>query len=153
MHEALLGALTRNPANDSNVRIADILNRMERELIDGILSDFESARPKTAKALKRLLFRFEDIGKLEAKARTAVFDQVPAEHVVQALKGTDKEFQELLLSSLPARSRRMVESELGQDDEPNARAVTDARRAIVDRIMEMAGKGEIEINSSENEEE
>lgn len=153
MHEALLTTLTRNAANDSNARIADILNRMEIELIEGILADFEAARPSTAKALKRLLFRFEDIRKLSAKDRAVVFDAVQPDQMVLAVRDTDAEFRELLLSSLPARARRMVESELEQGDQPEPRLVSDARRGIVDRVMELAGKGQININASENNQE
>ena len=68
-----------------------------------------------------------------------------------ALRGTTPEFRELVLSAIPSRSRRMVEHELESGDEPEAKVVADARRRIADRIMELAGKGEIELNASENE--
>ena len=152
MHDALLTLLSKNAANETNVRIADILNRMEREIIDEILNNIEEARPDTAKALKRLLFRFEDISRLTPKARMTVFDEVPAEQVVLALRGTEAEFEELVLSSMASRARRMVEeAELQSTDEPDPRAVGDARRSIANRIMELGAKGEIDINFSENE--
>jgi flagellar motor switch protein FliG len=150
MHDALLTVLNKSAVNDTNVRIADILNRMEHEIIDGILSNIEEVRPDTAKALKRLMFRFDDIGKLNAKARMTIFDQVPAEQVVLALRGTDDTFRELVLSSIASRARRMVESELQSSDEPDPKAVNEARRSIADRVMELIGKGEIDINVSEN---
>lgn len=150
MHDALLTVLAKGAANEANVRIADILNRMEAEIIDGILTSIEEAKPDTAKALKKLLFRFEDIAKLSAKARMTVFDQVPSEQVVLALRGTEAEFRELVLSAIASRARRIVENELQSADEPDARAVGDARRSIANRIMEMASKGEIDINVSEN---
>ncbi len=151
MHDALLTVLEKPPGSDTNVRIADILNRMEKEIIDGILTNIEEVRPETAKALKRLIFRFEDIAKLTPKARMTIFDQVPSEQVVLALRNTDAAFRELVLSSIASRARRIVEHELESADEPDARAVSDARRSISDRIMELIGKGEIDINVSENE--
>ena len=150
MHDALLTVLGKSSVNDTNVRIADILNRMEHEIIDGILSNIEEVRPDTAKALKRLMFRFEDIAKLSAKARMTIFDQVPSEQVVLALRGTDDAFKELVLSSIASRARRMVESELASSDEPDPKAVNEARRSIADRVMELIGKREIDINVSEN---
>ena len=107
-------------------------------------------RPDTAKALKRLMFRFEDIAKLSAKARMTIFDQVPSEQVVLALRGTDDAFKELVLSAIASRARRMVESELASSDEPDPKAVNEARRSIADRVMELIGKREIDINVSEN---
>ena len=79
MHDALLTVLGKSAANETNARMADILNRMEHEIIDGILSSIAEVRPETAKALKRLMFRFEDIAKLTAKARMTIFDQVPSD--------------------------------------------------------------------------
>lgn len=148
--DAALAGLASKSGNEVNVRMADILNRMEHKHIDDILDDLAQARPDTAKAVKSLLFRFEDIDKLTAKARTALFDGIPAERVVLALKGTGAEFRELVLSAIASRARRMVESELDNGDEPNPRAVAEARRMISDRVLELAGRGEIELNASEN---
>jgi flagellar motor switch protein FliG len=151
MHEALISALTKSASSEAYTRMADILNRMEQTHIDSILATIAEGRPDIAKALRRMLFRFEDIAKLSAKARMTVFDQVPAEEVVLALRGTDAEFRELVLSSIASRSRRMVEHELQSADEPDPRAVKDARRSITDRIMGLITKGEVEFNPSENE--
>ena len=82
--------------------------------------------------MRRLLFRFEDIGRLDAKARSTVFDRVQADQVVLALRGTSAELREMVLSSIAARSRRMVEHELESGDEPDPKAVAEARRAIKD---------------------
>lgn len=151
MQEALATVLGKNSARDTGARIADILNRMEPEQVDEILAKIAETQPDVAKAVRRLLFRFDDIVKLTAKARSVVFDQVAADQVVLALRGTTPEFRELVLSAIPSRSRRMVEHELESGEEPDAKAVGDARRRIADRIMELAAKGEIELNASENE--
>lgn len=152
MSEALTSVLGQSAVRETNVRIADILNRMEHDQIDAILGNIAELRPDTAKALKRLLFRFEDIVKLTPKDRMAVFDQVAAEQIVLCLQGTDAEFRESVLSTIASRARRMVEHELENGGEPDLRAVTEARRQICDRVMELAGRGEIELNASENDE-
>jgi flagellar motor switch protein FliG len=55
-----------------------------------------------------------------------------------------------VLASVASRARRMMENELDNGEEPDARAVTEARRFISERVLEMAGRGEIELNASEN---
>ena len=47
-----------------------------------------------------------------------------------ALRGTEAEFKGPVLSSMASRARRMVENEL-QTDEPDPRAVGDARRLVL----------------------
>ncbi len=151
MQDALTSFLNKSSPRDASVKIADILNRMDPEQIDVILAKIAETQPDIAKAVRRLLFRFEDIERLTAKARTVVFDQVSAEQVVLALRGTTPEFRELVLASIASRARRMIESELESGDEPDAKMVSDARRAIADRIMSLAAKGEIELNLSDDE--
>ena len=153
MHDALLTTLERNTASDAYLRMADILNRMEPEQTDEILSAIEEGRPDVAKSLRRLLFRFEDLAKLTPKARATVFDQIPADKVVLALREVEGELLEMVLSSIASRTRRMVEHELQSAGEVDPRAVNDARRQIADRAMALISKGEIDLNASENEPE
>ena len=92
-----------------------------------MLKSLAEVRPDEAKALKSLLFTFEDVAKLSEQARTVVFDQVPIERLVVALKGTEPDFQAAILSSLASRSRRMVEAELQSGGMPSQRDLS--RRA------------------------
>ncbi len=147
LHEDLLLNVARNTGADTHSKIADIINKMERDQIEDVLTSLAEDRPKDAETLRGLLFTFEDIAKLSQKARTTVFDRLPADRVVLALKGTDGAFRELILSSMGARAHRMVESELNTGGPAQQRDVLKARRAIADAVLEMAERNEIEINS------
>jgi flagellar motor switch protein FliG len=147
LHEDLLLNVARNTGADTHSKIADIINKLERDQIEDVLNSLAEDRPKDAETLRGLLFTFEDIAKLSQKARTTVFDKVPADRVVMALKGTDPGFRELILSSMGARARRMVEAELNTGGPAQQRDVLKARRAIADTVLEMAERNEIEINS------
>ncbi len=147
LHEDLLLNVARNTGADTHSKIADIINKLERDQIEDVLNSLAEDRPKDAETLRGLLFTFEDIAKLSQKARTTVFDKVPADRVVLALKGTDPGFREMILSSMGARARRMVEAELNTGGPAQQREVLKARRAIADTVLEMAERNEIEINS------
>ena len=108
-------------------------------------------RPKSAEILKGLLFTFDDIIKLTPRNRTALFDKVPTDKAVLALKGTEASFRETILQSLATRVRRMVEQELASGQPATQREVTEARRTITDLALEMAGRGEIEIKTDNEE--
>jgi flagellar motor switch protein FliG len=148
LHEDLLLNVARNTGADTHSKIADIINKLEREQIEDVLQALAEDRPKDAETLRGLLFTFEDIAKLSQKARTTVFDKVPADRLVLALKGTDPTFRELILGSMGARARRMVESELNTGGPAQQKDVLKARRAIADTVLEMAERNEIEIDSS-----
>ena len=106
MHEDFMINFARNLASDTYPRIADIINKMERGHMEESLKNLSESRPKSAEVLKELLFTFDDIVNLSSKARMIIFDQVPTERIVTALKGTDTNFRELILSSLASRTRR-----------------------------------------------
>ena len=148
LHEDLLLNVARNTGPDAHTRIADIINKMERDQIEDVLQSLDEDRPKDAETLRGLLFTFEDIAKLSQRARAAVFDRVPADRVILALKGTDSAFRELILSSMGARARRMVENEMNAGGAAQQRDVMKARRAIADTVLEMAERNEIEIHSN-----
>jgi flagellar motor switch protein FliG len=70
--------------------------------------------------------------------------------LVLALKGTDLPFQSTVLSSLGARSRRMVEAELQGGSTASARDVADARRVIVDAVLKMIAKGDLDLQPADD---
>jgi len=142
--------LLATAASASHTGIADILNRLDKTQTDAVLKSLGEMRPDDAKALKRMLFTFEELATLPASARTTLFDQVPIERLVLALKGTEPAFQATVLSSLGARSRRMVEAELQGGSTASVRDVAEARRVIVDAVLKMVAKGEIELKPAED---
>ena len=153
LHDELLVNVGRSAKVDTNVRVAEIINKMERDQMEDVLGSLAEVRPKEAEALRGMLFSFEDIVKLDSKARMVLFDKVPTERVVLALKGTDGEFRDIILSSLASRARRMVESELADSAATPLREVNKARRLIADLVLEMVQRGEIELNSGADEEQ
>ncbi len=153
LREDLLMKASRNNADDQNARMADIINKMDREQMEDVLQSLAETRPKTAETLRGLLFTFDDLIKLPPRTRMALFDQIPTERVVLALKGSDGELRDAILSSLASRARRMVEQELSSSEPASQRDVIKARRAIADTALAMAERGEIELNAAGEDEE
>ncbi len=153
LQEDLLSNLSRQSGSEQNVRIANIINKMERDQMEDVMQSLAAARPKAAEVLRGLMFTFDDIVKLQPKARSVLFDKIPTELVVLALKGTDAGFRDAILSSLAARARRIVDSELANGGPALQRDVLKARRMIADTALELSSNGEIDLNSSEDEDE
>ena len=151
MHEDFMINFARNLASDTYPRMADIINKMERTQMEESLKNLTESRPKSAEILKGMLFTFDDIINLTSKARMLIFDQIATDRVVTALKGSDASFRELILSSLASRTRRLVEHELASGVPTNQREILEARRAITDLALDMAGRGEIELNPDQED--
>ncbi|MBD1545711.1 flagellar motor switch protein FliG [Roseibium aggregatum] len=151
MHEDFMLNLSGTLEADSYARMADILNKMDRDHMEDALDNLNEVRPKTAEMLKGLLFTFDDIVNLNARTRMAIFDQIPTDRIVMALKGTDGSFREVILSSLTSRSRRIAEHELAGGEPAAQRDVLEARSFITNLALEMAGRGEIDLNPKQDE--
>lgn len=147
--DELIVAARRDTGPDIHARMADILNQMDREQMDAVLQSLFSTRPKEAKIVKGLLFTFDDIARLSQESRLKLFDQIPPERIIIALKQCDAGLKELILSSVAQRSRRMIESELSSNVPSTQKDIIKVRRAIADTALEMAERGEIEINPRE----
>ncbi|MBB4040766.1 flagellar motor switch protein FliG [Microvirga flocculans] len=152
LHEDFMTNFSKNAGSDTHAKIADIINKMDRDHMEDVLTNLSSVRPKSAEILRGLLFTFDDIVKLTPKDRTTLFDQVPPDRVVLALKGTTDDFRKVVLSALSSRVRRMIEHELNSKEPSAHRDIAEARRTITDLALEMAGRGEIVINSEAEEE-
>jgi flagellar motor switch protein FliG len=152
LNDDFMANFSKNAGSDTHAKIADIINKMERDHMEDVLTSLSTVRPKSAEILRGLLFTFDDIVKLTPKDRTTLFDQVPPDRVVLALKGTNDEFRKVVLSALSSRVRRMIEHELNSKEPSAHRDIAEARRAITDLALEMAGRGEIVINSEAEDE-
>jgi len=130
-------------------RLAAMLNKIDRDKSTEILSGVAAWNPEEAAKLRRLIFSFEDLGKLSQEARLAVFDKLQTDQVVAALRGMEATLKEVVLSSLGARARRMVEAELVNDKGNRTREGDAARREIVSLVLNMAQRGDIELPTEE----
>lgn len=152
LHQEFSASLSGSSGSAGQERLAEIINKLEPEQIDSILGNLAATQPKAAEALKNQLFTFEDIGKLSQRARSTLFEKVPTDNLVTALKGSATEFRELILSALSSRVRKMIEQELNNGQPVPARNVAEMRRAITDTALELAARGEIEIRTEDDEE-
>jgi flagellar motor switch protein FliG len=151
LRDDLLATASDEPEGNSRAAIADILNKLDKAQAEAVLDSLATVRPVDAKALKRMLFSFEDIVSLDQKARSVLFDKVPMERVVLAVNGAAPELQAAILSALGARARRMVEAELQGGAAAPARDVAEARRSIVDTVLQLIAQGAITLAEDEAE--
>ncbi len=141
-------------ANDSNgkdvsasqTRVASLLNELDKDVLDELVSDLEESGVNGVEEVKARLFTFEDIVKLDQRARVTLFDGLSTELVTLALRGAPPALTESILSSIGARSRRMIESELSMEsDAATATEVDRARKRIAATALGLASTGTIEL--------
>jgi flagellar motor switch protein FliG len=125
--------------------MAGILNNLDKPDSSEALAYIASLKPKDAEAIRKMLFKFEDLMRLSPKALTVLMDGIPIERTVLALQGVDPELQTKVLSALSPRARRMAEAEMQSPANVPPRDIAESRRTIVDAVLKLSADGAIEL--------
>jgi flagellar motor switch protein FliG len=147
--DAFFATLEKKSDVPAHVRLAEIMNKMERAQMQEVLVDLDQRRPNDAKLVRGLLFSFDDIERLAPGDRVRLFDGVSSERTIQALNGATPALRELVLQSVSARTRRMIEQELASGTSVSARDVAKAQRAIAEAALKLAEQGQISLASDD----
>lgn len=150
LRDVLLGGATGASADEARARIADIINGLEPSDAEDVMNALEAERPQDAKMVRTMLFSFLDLIRLSQRGRAMLFDKLTTDLVVMSLRNTDAEFREAALSAMAARSRRLVEGELGTASNIKPAEIAKARMEVVKIVLGMAGRGELELPSNDS---
>ena len=132
----------------NHARLAAILNQLQRDQSSAILDRLDAAQPEDARQVRQFVFSFEDIVGLSIESRTALFDQIPSERTILALRECEPALCVAVLAALSPRSRRVVEAELSSPSSAPIATVIEARRAIADHALGLAAKSLIRLNAA-----
>jgi flagellar motor switch protein FliG len=147
----LLGRSDAGPVKAHHGQIANIFNQLDRQEMEELMSSLKDLSQDDLARIKAKLFNFEDVERLSQRARLLLFDEVQTEQIATALRGADASLQEMVLSSLSTRGRRMVESELAAEQgNITSQNIADARRAIARIAIDLSERGIITLDSGED---
>lgn len=146
LHSEFMVNYARMLGNDSHMRIADILNQVDRTRLPEIMEEIEAGIPKSAEAIKALMFTFDDLLKLEPRAIQIVVQAVEIDTLIVALKGLREEQQEVVFANMSERARGIVKGELELMGAIRASDVDEAQTRILRLAKELEARGEIMLN-------
>ncbi|PWK71628.1 flagellar motor switch protein FliG [Aminobacter sp. AP02] len=146
--------LTESAQKDTTAgqtRVASVLNELDKSQLEEVMNDLREVGMADLDAIRARLFSFDDVPMMTQKARVALFDGLSTELLTLALRGTALPLAEAVLSSIGARSRRMIESELSQGSEGiQAADIIRARKSIASMALRMANEGLLELPSTQD---
>ncbi|RWB87085.1 MAG: flagellar motor switch protein FliG [Mesorhizobium sp.] len=151
LRASVLSEKTTKNTSAGQERVASLLNEMAKPELDELMQDLEEAGTPDLAGVKSRLFAFDDLPLLTQKARVLLFDGLSTELVTLALRGAPPALTESVLSAIGARSRRMIESELGQGSEGIALAdIMAARKTIAVATVRLSREGAFELPSTQS---
>jgi flagellar motor switch protein FliG len=145
LRDELLLKVAKTTGQDTHERVAKIVNKLSKREMEEVLDSIGASRPKAAETVRGLLFTFDDIRKLPPRTRIALFESIEADRLVPALNRADDEMKEFILSSVPSRTRRVIEQDLAAAPPMTEKEIERARREIADFALQLADQGAISL--------
>ncbi|MCD2183445.1 flagellar motor switch protein FliG [Rhizobium sp. TRM96647] len=130
-------------------KVAEMMNEMEKNQVDELLASLETISTASVRKVRPKIFLFEDLLIMPQKSRVSLFNDVAGDIITAALRGTSMDLREAVLSSIGARQRRMIESDLAAGDVGNPREVAIARRSITQEAIRLAAAGQIQLKEKD----
>ena len=126
--------------------IVDILNHVDRSTEKTILETLEVQDPVLSEEIKKLMFVFEDIIKMDDRSIQLVLREVESKDLAMALKGSNEDVQEKVKKNMSQRAAEMLEEEIVFLGPVRLRDVEEAQQQIVNVIRRLEDSGEIIIS-------
>ncbi|WP_419914841.1 flagellar motor switch protein FliG [Hoeflea sp.] len=139
---------------EATSRVADLMNELEKPVVDALLGDLESISAEDVARVKPKVFLFDDILTMPQRSRVTLFNDIGSDSITLSLRGADEEVKEAVLSSIGARQRRMIEADLSEEMQNiTTRDIAVARRAITQEAIRLASLGQIKLIEEEQDEQ
>lgn len=144
--------LARSYERDSASIMAEMLNRSESDVVERVLAALEEKEPQAAARVRRIMFTFEDLRRIDPSTFGALIAECRAELLPIALAHASEELRELFLSRLSERAGKMLLEEIATMPPPRRKVVDDAQTEIIDLAKRMVDDGRLQILEPEEEE-
>lgn len=126
--------------------IVEILNHVDRSTEKTILETLEVQDPVLSEEIKKLMFVFEDIIKIDDRSIQLVLREVESKDLALALKGANEEVKEIVKKNMSQRAAEMLEEEITFLGPVRLKDVEEAQQQIVNVIRRLEDAGEIVIS-------
>lgn len=126
--------------------IVNILNKVDRATEKTILETLEVQDPELSEEIKKLMFVFEDIIKMDDRSIQLVLREVDGKDLALALKGSSEEVNVKIKKNMSKRAGQMLEEDMTFLGPVRLRDVEEAQQRIVNIIRRLEDSGEIIIS-------
>lgn len=133
--------------------VATLLNNCESEAAKGILEHIEQKNSTLAAEIKRLMFVFDDIIKIDDRGIQRILREVDKKDLAMSLKVAEEPLKEKIYANMSERARDLLKEELQYMGPVRIREVEAAQARIIDVVKQLEEQGEIVVSGRGGKEE
>ncbi len=131
---------------------AEIMNSLDRGTEKGIMERLTYESPELADEIRRRMFVFDDILKLDDRSIQLVLREVNSSELAVALKGANEELKQKIFNNMSKRAQQLLKDELEFMGPVRVKDVEEAQQKIINIIRRLEEAGEIVIARGGGEE-
>lgn len=137
---------------DGLKRAADLVSRLQGAVGEKLITAIDDDDEELAIAIKRAMFTFEDLLKVDSREMQTVLKEVSTEHLRSALKTATPELRSHVLGAMSRRAAEMLMDDLDSMGPVKLSVVEEAQAAIVEIALQLQRDGKITIAGAGGEE-
>jgi flagellar motor switch protein FliG len=153
LRREFVSELSKSAERDSASVMAEMLNRSEQDVVARVLTALEQNEPQLAMRIRRIMFTFEDLKRVDPATFGVLIAEVPTEKLPVALWNASETVRELFLGNMSERAGNMLREEMETIPPPRRKAVEEAQAEIVALAKRLADEGRVVILDLDDEEE
>lgn len=125
--------------------VAEMLNVMDKNTESSIMSRLEEKDPLLAEEIRKLMFVFDDIIKIDDRGIQVLLKEVPNDKLLLALKTASEEIKNKFFKNLSQRAAEMLREDLSSMGPSRLSDVEGAQQEIVNAARRLEAEGKILI--------
>jgi flagellar motor switch protein FliG len=125
--------------------VAEMLNVMDKNTESSIMSRLEERDPLLAEEIRKLMFVFEDVTKIDDRGIQTLLKEVPNEKLLLALKTANEEIKNKVFKNISQRAADMLREDLSNMGPSRLSDVEGAQQEIVNAARRLESEGKLLI--------
>ena len=131
--------------------VAELFNRMERNVGRTVLEKIETENPQLAASIRDLMFVFDDILLIDDNGITEILKRADKKTLTIALKGTSEELQNQFFRNMSSRSVELMKEEMEFMGPVKLKDVEKSQHEVVEIVRQLEEEGVISIGGGGGE--
>jgi flagellar motor switch protein FliG len=128
--------------------VADLLNLLEKDMSKGLLARLEERNATLSAEIRRKLFSFDDLARLQPADLQRVLREVDSSNLVVAMKAASEPLREKIYGAISKRAAESLREELGLLGPVKRKEVDAAQDGVIQVVRRLEEEGQVTLDSS-----
>lgn len=131
--------------------VADLLNQLDKETSKTLLGRLEERNAQLGAAIRKKMFSFEDLNRLQAADLQRVMREVDSANLAVSMKSASEAIREKIYGAISKRAAESLRDEIGLLGPVRLKDVETAQDAIIQVVRRLEEEGAITLENESSE--